>query len=153
MIKIINTILVPEQKKLLLTPCIYLENILPIHDALIEDLIDTATANKGCIGLTANQIWKDPNVPAPAIFIVPGISGWAVCINPNIERTWKKIIKGNESCMSVPDTIVSVERPRHIVVSFYDGSKALQHDIHMFDIAARIFQHELDHINGKLIYE
>ena len=95
-VKKINTIHVPEELAILKTPCISIEGNLGDHEQLMQDLADTANANPGCVGLSANQIWDNPTVPPPAMFILPGAEAgkWALCINPKIENVWKKTIKG-----------------------------------------------------------
>jgi peptide deformylase len=152
-VKKINTTSTPEGLKILTTPCLPILDMSLDFSSFINDLVDTAVAHRGCIGLSANQIWDNPNMPAPAIFIVPGsaIGSWAVCINPTMDVAWKKMIKSPESCMSVPGVSVQCERHRHICVSYYDAEKTWQQSIHMFDFPAKIFQHEMDHIRGELI--
>ena len=151
MIKSINTIRTELGTKILKTPCVPVETLTNDHVELIRDLIETAQQYPGCIGLSANQIWESPDIPAPAIFVLPGENGWAACINPTIEKQWKKTKKIDEGCMSVPGIAYSIERARHIKVSYYDSTNTYQQNIHLFDMAARVFQHELDHIQGRLI--
>ena len=52
-----------------------------------------------------------------------------------------------EGCLSYPDDIVNVKRPDIILVKYEDeGGK--EHEITLQGIASRIFQHELDHLDG-----
>ncbi len=53
--------------------------------------------------------------------------------------------------MSLPGKVCQLKRVRHIKVSFYNEHMELNSDVHLFDIAAQIFQHEFDHLQGKLI--
>jgi peptide deformylase len=152
-IKNINTVYTANGKKILSTPCTTVLAITQEHNIIIRDLIDTANAHPGCIGLCANQIWENPDVPAPAIFIVPGRGDWAICINPIIDKEWKKQISTKEGCMSIPRFVKIGKRTRHICVSYYDSTNKLQKDVHLFDTPAQIFQHEMDHIRGELLNE
>lgn len=153
MIQEINSAFIPWQANILTTPCVPVEIYEDEHRQLVADLIDTASAHFGCIGLAANQIWKDTSRPAPSIAIVPGKGGWAPIINPTIDRIWKKEVMAIEGCMSLPKIQVKKERVRHIEVSYYGEDMQRQKGVHLFDLPARIFQHEYDHLQGKLIDE
>ena len=152
MVQTINSKFVEEENKILTTPCTPVLEMTQEYDNLIRDMVDTAKANPVCIGLAANQIWKDATRPAPTIMIMPGYPDWAVCINPAIEQVWKKEAKEAEGCMSVPRSPVSKKRARHIKISYYGDKLVKQKELHLFDLPARIFQHEVDHLKGILLH-
>jgi len=58
-------------------------------------------------------------------------------------------IKHPEGCLSVPGLTAMVERPEGIVMEWYD-EKWGQHKQEFHGFAARILQHEYDHLEGKI---
>ncbi len=72
-----------------------------------------------------------------------------VVANPEIIRKSKDTVKGIEGCLSVPGVVGEVERSMVVTVSGQDkfGKKI---KIRAQGWLARIFQHEIDHVNGML---
>ena len=152
MVKPINSGFDETQKKILLTPCTPVTEITPEITALITDLTETAQATPNCVGLSANQIWDDPTRPAPKICLLPGQQGWVVAINPQIEIKWKKELVGPEGCMSLPKFIIKKKpRAKHILITYANEKLERTEEIDLFELPARIFQHEIDHLEGRLI--
>lgn len=76
--------------------------------------------------------------------------GGRVFINPGIEVTDEELVETSEGCLSLPGIDVMVRRPRAIRLhaTDIDGAQVvLDRDDHF----ARVFQHELDHLEGVLI--
>ena len=71
-----------------------------------------------------------------------------VVINPMIHAETKKQIFDWEYCLSFPSLRCMVKRPVAIQVSYLD-SKGDLIEQEMKDFSARMFLHELDHINGR----
>jgi len=116
----------------------------------INDLFDTMRESPGGIGLAAPQIGINKN-----IFVIDvddqdedGLDG--IFINPKILQEGGYIHQINESCLSFPGLSLCVKRPTIIEVEWYDGSHQY-HKQFFIDIQARIIQHEIDHLQGKLI--
>jgi peptide deformylase len=119
--------------------------------ALINSLIATATSANG-VGIAAPQVSQSyrlfilasrPNSRYPN---APLMEATAI-INPKIVVHSDEVIKGWEGCLSVPGIRGLVPRSRAIAVEYYDRYGNLQHQ-EFTDFVARIFQHELDHLNG-----
>lgn len=131
--------------KILSTPSIVVDDPLtPLIKNLIEDMKDTVISANG-VGFAAPQIGQSLRI----IVINHQKKPYAV-INPEI--TWKSNGKSylEEGCLSVPDFFVKIERPKEISVSGLDeNGNAIE--IKAKDMLAKIFQHEIDHINGILI--
>jgi peptide deformylase len=73
---------------------------------------------------------------------------WAV-INPEIVKTSEEMVMGVEGCLSIPGLVGEVERHEEVLV------KALNRHGKPMKVKAkgwlaRIFQHEIDHLNGVL---
>ena len=107
---------------------------------LVTDLAETMLAHNG-IGLSANQCGLPYRV-----FVVHG-KELIPCFNPRIVEASQETIVLEEGCLSYPDFFVKIKRPRRIKVRFADPNG--NYVTHTFDgITSRIFQHELDHLNG-----
>ncbi len=107
---------------------------------LVSDLAETMLANNG-VGLSANQCGLPYRV-----FVMLG-QELIPCFNPRIVDMSQETIILEEGCLSYPDMFVKVKRPRRIKVRYAEpnGNVVTQ----TFDgMTARVFQHELDHLNG-----
>lgn len=104
------------------------------------------------IGLSANQIGLAhkvfiAEVPSPQ----GGVKFYAI-FNPKIEKASGEKIAFEEGCLSVPLTYGTVERPERVVLSGFDkNGKPLK--IKAWGLLARVFQHEVDHLNGVLFVD
>jgi peptide deformylase len=97
------------------------------------------------VGLSANQVglnWR--------MFIAEYDKKLYVIVNPKITKTSKEVETLEEGCLSVPDKFIEISRPESIVIEASD-QRGKKIKIKAFGILARIFQHETDHLNGKLI--
>jgi peptide deformylase len=75
-----------------------------------------------------------------------------VMLNPEITETSKKTGGREEGCLSFPDIRGSIQRPVEITVKFIglDGKPRVEK---LRDFAARVVQHEVDHLNGILFID
>jgi peptide deformylase len=98
------------------------------------------------IGLAANQIGISYR-----IFAMRGQPENFVCFNPRIVSHSDETILLDEGCLSYPGLYVKVKRPKTIRVRFQtpNGDTRTEQFIGM---TARIFQHELDHLDGVIFY-
>ena len=120
---------------------------------LIDTLIDTAIANKG-VGIAAPQISQSYRLfivashPSDRYPHAPHMPPTAM-INPRILSHGEEVIKDWEGCLSVPDTRGLVPRYKEIKVEYTTTEGETKQEI-LTDFVARIFQHELDHLDGIL---
>lgn len=126
----------------------------PEFEKLIADMLETMK-HVGGIGLAAPQVGISKNF---AIIEIPEDSdryddaeaqGLIVFINPKIKVLDDKKQEYWEGCLSVPGLRGSVRRPRKIQVSFLDRQGNPQ-VIVVEGFLATVFQHEFDHLRGKL---
>ncbi len=117
---------------------------------LISDMFDTMYYANG-VGLAAPQI----GLPI-RLFIVDtgddedGTKGYKrVFINPEILEETGEPWSFNEGCLSIPDIRENILRKPNIKVSFFDENW-VEHTEDVYGLAARVIQHEYDHIEGKL---
>ena len=119
-------------------------------DALIEDMIQTMYAAPG-LGLAAPQV----GVPI-RLFVVDTSLGHraddlVVMVNPEfVEREGMQLEE--EGCLSVPGFNSTVARPERVVVRGLDRHGA-EHVREGTGLLARAFQHEMDHLDGRLFVD
>ena len=70
-------------------------------------------------------------------------------INPIIEEEQGELWSFNEGCLSIPEVREDVSRKEEIVVSYVDQNFTPQ-QLKLRGLAARVVQHEYDHIQGVL---
>jgi peptide deformylase len=75
-----------------------------------------------------------------------------VMINPEILKLGSEMREYEEGCLSIPDVRVDIERPREIVVGYIDKNGKPQ-ELKAEGLLATAIQHEVDHLNGKLIID
>lgn len=118
---------------------------------LVEDMIETMRAAPG-VGLAAPQIGVSKRVIVVEFGSEEDESipeSLYVLVNPEIIQQSKNNVSGIEGCLSVPGYAGEVERAEVVTVRAKDqfGKKV---KIRAHGWLARIFQHEIDHINGIL---
>lgn len=75
-----------------------------------------------------------------------------VVANPKIIKRDRKMVSGVEGCLSIPDLLGDVDRHESIVLTGQDREgKAIR--IKAKDWLARVFQHEIDHLDGQLFID
>ena len=73
-------------------------------------------------------------------------------INPEIVDKDSTLVAGGEGCLSVPEIYDDVERSQRITLRYYDAD-FVQHEEVIEGFTAVIFQHEIDHLDGKLFID
>ena len=124
---------------------------------LIADMADTLH-DYGGIGLAAPQVAESVRL---AIIEIPGGPTrygelapvpLSVFINPVIQVIDPATAGYWEGCLSVPNLRGLVERPQHVKVR-YTTEQGEQKEIELQGFTATVFQHEFDHLDGKLFID
>lgn len=104
------------------------------------------------IGLSANQIGLEFAVFVAEVPDAQGGMKFYAVFNPKIEKISKDAVAFEEGCLSVPGKWGDVTRAEEIVVSGQNkmGKKV---KVKAWGLLARVFQHEIDHLNGKLFID
>jgi peptide deformylase len=131
-------------------PATPVAEITPDIQQLIDDMVHTMYAAPG-IGLAATQ------VGVPLRIFVTDVSGGhnsaelLAFINPELVETSGSQYE-DEGCLSVPGFNATVARPARVVIKGLgrDGHEQL---VEGTGLLARCFQHELDHLDGKLFVD
>ena len=116
-----------------------------LHTFLNE--MEETMYEKDGAGLAAPQV----GVSKQIIVLDPG-NGPIRLMNPKIIKKSDETEPLEEGCLSLPDIQVNVTRPNSVVVEGIDeNGKSITYSAEGF--AAKVFQHEIDHLNGKLIID
>jgi len=73
------------------------------------------------------------------------------CLNPEIINEGGKIIQNLEGCLSVPAKRIKVPRNTQITLNFHSVGNFQAQSRVLYGNDALVVQHEVDHLNGKLI--
>lgn len=109
---------------------------------LARDLAETMLANNG-IGLAANQCGLPYRV-----FVIKS-NPILCCFNPRIVDVSTQEVYLEEGCLTFPGLFYKIKRPRKIKVRYTQPNGETVTQVYE-GITARIFQHELDHLDGVL---
>ena len=140
---------------------------------IIQDLIDTYKTIT-CAGIAANQIGYDYQIfigmkeleteddaeeiekkeaELSSSLGNPYADNYEIYINPKIDKIDNNSIKlDEEGCLSVPGLMVARERYDKIKVRYYDINGKVN-KMTLSGFLSKLFQHELDHLNGKLMID
>ena len=113
---------------------------------LAEEMMRVMREAEG-VGLAANQIGR-----LKRIFVAAHEDEEYAIVNPVIEERSETTEKDIEGCLSIPETRVEVERATAVTVSGQDSSGEPVR-VEAEGLLARIFQHEIDHLDGVLILD
>ncbi|MBV9452947.1 MAG: peptide deformylase [Rubrobacter sp.] len=113
---------------------------------LAEDMMRIMRENEG-VGLAANQIGH-----LKRIFVASYEDEEFVVANPVIEERSENTETHVEGCLSLQEIRVEVERPYAVTVSGKNLS-GMPMRVEAEGLLARIFQHEIDHLDGILILD
>ena len=104
------------------------------------------------IGLSANQIGLDMRVFVASVPAADGAAKFYAMFNPRVEKTSGEKIIYEEGCLSIPGVYGNVERPEKITIAGQDKN-GKEMKIKAWGLLARVFQHEMDHLEGKLFID
>ncbi len=101
------------------------------------------------VGLAATQVGVMHRV---LVYRVHPDSPVAALVNPELEWTGKEVEALEEGCLSLPGVHVDVERSVHVRVRAHNerGEPIL---IEAAGLEARVIQHEIDHLDGVLVFD
>jgi peptide deformylase len=113
---------------------------------LVDDMFQTLYDSDSGIGLAAPQIGVQKQ-----IFVWDMDDTPMVVINPAIVESSGEWVY-DEGCLSIPGLYVEMLRPNQVLMRGLDldGNTV---EIEADELAGRLFQHELDHLNGVLMFD
>ncbi len=135
-----------QDDKILRSKCKPVESFDDKLGELIDDLKDTL-ADIGGLGLAAPQVGVIRRV-----VVVEYKDEVIELVNPEIIAYSKETCVDNEGCLSVIGYRGLVRRPCEMTVRFFDR-KGEKHEISASGYDARVFMHEIDHLDGILFVD
>jgi peptide deformylase len=126
----------------------------PELQQLIDDMVETMRSAPG-VGLAAPQVEvskrvivveygdEDDETVPPKLYVL---------VNPEIVRFSTETLEGTEGCLSIPGLVGDVERSEAITVKGLNR-QGVPVRIKASGWLARIFQHEIDHLEGILFVD
>ena len=113
---------------------------------LVDEMFDTLYTSDSGIGLAAPQIGVQKQ-----IFVWEVDDEPMVIINPEIVESRGEWVY-DEGCLSIPGLYVEMLRPNEVLMRgrTLDGDEI---EIEADELMGRLFQHELDHLNGVLMFD
>ena len=127
------------------------EKISNNEKKLIKDLFETMYHHKG-IGLAAIQIGIPKRIIVLDVSQKDEIKKPLCFINPAVKNISKEKSKYEEGCLSIPNTFIEIERPKTCIIEYVDiyGKKK---QIECEGLLSTCIQHEINHLDGKLIID
>jgi peptide deformylase len=122
------------------------EEITPTHRRLVEDMLETMREAPG-VGLAAPQVGVLERI---FVWEVDGDSG--VVVNPKIVERSQAELQEEEGCLSLPGLAYDVVRAARVAVQGIDLDGS-QLSLEGEDLLARVYQHEIDHLDGVLFID
>jgi len=125
--------------------CSPLEEVTASDAKILSNMVLTMHHCNG-IGLAAPQVGI-----LKRLFVADIGEGVIKIANPEIINK-KGTDKMKEGCLSLPDIEVEVERPFEIIIIGLDENNK-EVELKTNGLLAKVIQHEVDHLNGKLIID
>lgn len=126
------------------------EHVTPEITALIDDMLETMYAAPG-IGLAAPQVGVPLRVFVIDLSVGRDPAGVITMINPVfVEQEGMQLEE--EGCLSIPGFNATVARPKRAIVRGLDRT-GQEHTREGTGLVARAFQHEMDHLDGRLFVD
>ncbi len=116
---------------------------------IADQMFEVMKEDQG-IGLAAQQVGLTDQIMV--IDMQEGEDSKMVILNPEITHYSQQTDVMEEGCLSFPGIRANITRSFSIEVTFYDLDGKF-HRIKCSDLLARVFQHEIDHINGVLFID
>lgn len=148
--------IIKEGNELLVTENAKVENVTDVQQ-LIADMKETVISNlEAGLGLAAPQV----GVNLQVMIMRTGLNSqmtpvkdkpFVVIINPEIKKVYgENEVVFREGCLSIPDKICVVKRHKGLKVRYLD-EQGSPNTVRFDGIDAVVFQHEYDHLRGKLM--
>jgi peptide deformylase len=115
-------------------------------DELIKQMRSDMKRAEG-VGLAGNQVGLNASV-----FVAQVENKFYAIFNPELTEASKEIITIDEGCLSVPGKYGPTPRSERVVLKGFDKhNRPIK--IKAWGLLARVFQHEVGHLNGKLFID
>ena len=128
-----------------------IEKVSDNERKLVKDLFETMYNSNG-IGLAAVQVGILKRILVIDVSTKDEKKNPLCFINPVIKKISDETSVYEEGCLSIPDTFIEIERPKICEVEYIDLS-GKQQNIKCDGLLSTCLQHEINHLDGKLIID
>jgi peptide deformylase len=118
---------------------------------LADDMLETMYAAPG-VGLAAVQVGRLIRLIVLDTAREEEAAKPMVLINPEIVSLGEEMRQHEEGCLSIPDVRIDITRPSSLRLAYLDREGA-RRELATEGLPATAIQHEIDHLNGKLIID
>lgn len=125
------------------------KNVKSISESVFKTLDEMVKVAKmaDAAGLAANQIGISRSL---AVVLLEN-GDFLKIINPVLKESEGEEVD-EEGCLSVPDSVIKIPRSTRVVVEYLDTDGNIK-TFEASGFTARVLQHEIDHLNGLLIFD
>jgi peptide deformylase len=135
--------------KRLCTACEPIAEITQSLRLFIDNMKETLIKEEG-VGLAAPQVGLLKRIFIMDVSPDEKTVDLQSFLNPEILEVGTELVSTEQGCLSILGASVSVERPEWVRVTYQDAT-GTHHEKRFDGMLAVCFQHELDHLNGKLM--
>jgi len=104
---------------------------------------------KNAVGLASNQIAFRGNRIMDRFFATKSSGHWKIIINPELKSIKGDSIRCEEGCLTWPNRTIIAERYPSILVSYWNQDGSFIENEFLDDYEAQVWQHEINHLDGK----
>lgn len=125
------------------------KNVKSISESVIKTLDEMVKVAKmaDAAGLAANQI----GISRSLAVVLLEDGDFLKMINPVLKESEGEEVD-EEGCLSVPDSVIKIPRSTRVLVEYLDTDGNIK-TFEASGFTARVLQHEIDHLNGLLIFD
>ncbi|HYP24285.1 MAG TPA: peptide deformylase [Actinomycetota bacterium] len=124
------------------------ERVTEVHRRLVADMLETMREAPG-VGLAGPQVGV-----LERVFVYEVEDRHGAVFNPVIVRRSAEMETGEEGCLSIPGLTYDVDRHSSVAIEGLDADgNPVSIDAGDDDFLARVFQHEIDHLDGVLFLD
>ncbi|MFA6407287.1 MAG: peptide deformylase [Candidatus Paceibacterota bacterium] len=118
---------------------------------LVKTMRETMKKANG-VGLSANQVGRNECFFVAQVPDTQGRQKFYAIFNPVLTKISSEMITIEEGCLSVPEVYGPTPRAYRVTLEGFDIHER-KIKIKAWGLLARVFQHETDHLNGKLFID
>jgi len=144
-------IVINQEAEILHTICEEVQKFDKSLKKLVKEMTVLMQKAKG-LGLAAPQVGLNMRFVIVVLDYSKKIERILAMVNPELTYMSEEEVIGEEGCLSLPGTFGNVKRSEMIIVKYQD-LKGKEQTLKLSDMDARVVQHEIDHLNGKLFIE
>jgi peptide deformylase len=137
---------------ILSTPCAPVRDVGELEPHLLHSMLRLMREYRG-MGLAANQVGSLQRVALITWTVDPDQGQRPVaCLNPRLLEQSETLVAAQEGCLSAPGFTTTIWRPARVHLQ-YEDLDGRTREVWLAGYEARCAVHEIDHLDGKLIFD